>query len=185
MANCINYECDDALGTHLQNDCGEELLGGSSGILLLECDHQLTDPSSASEINAEIAAGRATLITSIKVGMDAASAIEVDSNVSCGSQVLVNYDRTFSLVDGNVNNNNIDMYNQMFKGHKLGGVVLYLCGTAEADAGEKVLWIDTAVNAVGSLIVPNQNTEFQRFEGTFRWRSKNNPAMYTAPVGIF
>lgn len=185
MPNCVNYDCNDPLGTQLLNDCGEELLGGGSGALLLECDHQLTDPSSAVEIAAEIAAGRATLFKNVKIGIDQASPIEVDSNVSCGTSKLVNYDRTGTWIDGNVNSANVTLYDKVYSGRTFGGMVIYQCGTAEADSGELVEWIDAAITVTGSKLLPNTNNEFQTFNGTFKWRKKTMPSLHTAPVGIF
>lgn len=186
MANCLNYDCNDPIGEHLPNDCGEELLGGSNGALVLECDHQLTDPSSAVQINAEIAAGRATLLTNAKIGIDAAAPIEVDSNVSCGTTKLVNYDRTGTLIDGNVNATNINFYDKLFSGRSFGGLILNLCGTAEAETtGAKVEWIDSAVTFTGSKLLPNNNNEFQTFSGAFKWRKKTMPSLHEAPEGIF
>lgn len=183
--NCLNYDCNDPLGNHLPNTCGEELLGGGGGALLLECDHQLTDPSSAIEIAAEIAAGRATLFENVKIGIDAASPIEVDSNVACGTTTLVNYDRTGTWIDGNVNSNNVTLYDKVFSGRTFGGLIIYQCGTAEAESGELVEWINSAIKFTGSKLLPNNNNEFQTFTGAFKWRKKTMPSLHTAPTGIF
>lgn len=186
MVNCINYDCTSDLGTYLQNHCSEELLGGISAAVYLECNHQLTDPSSGTQIAAEIVAGRAKLVKGIKVGITKPSPVQVDSNVSCGvEKVVVTYDRQGTLIDGNVNSTNVSFYNSLFGGHTLGGIIFYLCGTEESYNGAKVLWIDDAVNFTGGLIIPNANNAFQTFEGDFFWRKKNGPQMYPGPVGIF
>ena len=185
MANCINYDCNDELGTYTQNDCGEELLAGVSGIVLLECNTQLTDPSSATEINDEIAAGRATLINGVKIGLDAPSPVEIDSNVVGATQKLVTYNRQGSLIDGNVSIANVEFYNKVFGGRTFGGAILYLKGTEESTAGAFVTYIDAPINFVGGLPIKNNNDENMTFNGTFKWRKKDMPALATAPVGIF
>lgn len=185
MANCLNYDCNDPLGTHLPNDCGEELLAGISGMLLLECNHQLTDPTSASQINTEIAAGRAHLLKNLKVGLDAPSAVQIDSNVAGGTQKLVTYDRSGTLIDGNVSANNVDFYNGVFGGRVFGGALLYIIGTQEATGGELCTFVDAAVTFTGGLTIPNNNNEFMTFNGTFAWRKRDMPSLETAPVGIF
>jgi hypothetical protein len=185
MANCINYDCTDALGDHTLNSCGEELLGGINAAVFLECNHQLTDPSNGTAIAAEIAAGRATLVKNIKVGIDAPSAVEVESNVACGTSKLVTYDRTMSYVDGNVNPNNVTFYDGVFGGRSFGGIIFHLCGTAEADSGEKVMWVDADVTFTGGHLVPATNNEFQTFTGTAKWRKKAGNMLYNNPVGIF
>lgn len=185
MANCINYDCQDVLGDHQPNDCGELLLGGVSSIILLECNTQLTDPSSTVEVAAEIAAGRATQIDNVKVSIEAASPVTIDPPVSCSTPQLVTYDRSGTLIDGNVSDNNISVYNQVFAGRKFGGMLLYLCGTSESTLGAQVLWIDAQVTLTGSLIVPPNNNDMNRFEGKFNWRSIGDPQMYDAPANIF
>lgn len=185
MANCVSYECDDVLGTHLLNDCGEELLAGISGTILLECNHQLTDPSSAAQINAEIAAGRATLFDNLKIGLDEPTPVTVDSNIVGGTPKLVTYDRSGTMIDSNVNQNNINTYNQLLGGKVMGGAITYLKGTEESTAGAKVLWIDAAISFTGGLPIQNDNNVNMFFNNKFTWRKKDMPSMYTAPTGIF
>jgi len=185
MANCLNYDCNDPIGDHMPNDCDELLLGGVNSIILLECDSQLTDPSNASQIVAELAAGRAVQIDNVKVSIEAASPITIDPPVSCSTPKLINYDRSGTLIDGNVSDNNISVYNQIFGGRSFGGVILNLCGTEDSVGGPQVLWIDSKVELNGSLIVPANNNEVNRFEGKFTWRSKGDPSMYAQPSNIF
>lgn len=184
MANCLNYDCSDPLGTHLPNDCGEELLGGASGILLLECNHQLTSASSATQINTEISAGRAHLLLNLKIGVDAPTPVEIDSNVAGGTTKLVTYDRTLNLIDGNVSSNNVSFYDGVFGGRTFGGAILYIKGTEES-ATTLVYFIDAAIVFTGGLTVPNNTNEFMTFNGVAKWRLKNMPTLATAPVGIF
>lgn len=185
MANCISYECTDVLGTHLLNDCGEELLAGISGTVLLECNHQLTDPSSATQINAEIAAGRATLFDGLKIGFDDPAPVNVESNIVGGTEKLVTYNRSGTAIDANVNQNNINTYNQLLGGKVMGGAIMYLKGTEEATVGAKVMWIDAAITFTGGLPIKNNNDENMKFTNKFTWRKKDMPSMYTAPTGIF
>lgn len=184
MANCINYDCNDALGTYLSNDCGEELLAGGSGIILLECNHQLTDASNATQINAEISAGRAHKIDGVKIGIDEAAPVEVESNVVGGTNKLVTYNRSGTLIDGNVSNSNVTFYNKVFGGRTFGGAIIYLKGT-EDGSQTLVYFIDAAINFTGSLPIKNNNDENMRFTGKFTWRKKDMPSLPNAPVGIF
>lgn len=183
--NCPNYNCLDPLGVHTPNNCGEELLGGGSGVLLLECNHQLTDASNTGLINIEIAAGRATLIKGVKVGINLPSPIKVDSNAACVNQKVVTYDRTGSYVDGNVSPDNLVFYKPIFAGRSFGGMIIYECGTEESDAGAQVTWIDSVISFEGGRILPVNNNEFQRFEGAFSWRSKFDADLAPAPAGVF
>jgi len=152
---------------------------------LLECDNQLTDPSDPAEITTEIAAGRAHLLLGLKIGVDAPTAIEVDSNVSGGTTKLVNYDRTMTLIDGNVSDNNIDVYDKVCGGRVFGGAILYLVGTEQSTAGASVYYIDSAINFTGGLTIPNNDNEFITFNATAKWRKKTMGTLATAPAGIF
>lgn len=185
MANCINYDCQDELNSHTPNDCGEELLAGISGIILLECNSTLSDPSSASEINAEIAAGRATLIDGVKIGLELPSPVAVPSNIVGGTDKTSTYNRQGNLVDGNVSAVNTVMYNQLFGGRVFGGAILYLKGTEESAAGAKVAYINAAITFTGGLPIKNNNDENMTYQGVFTWRKKDMPLLYTAPTGIF
>ncbi len=179
MANCESY-CVDPVGDHSVLLC-EAVLGGISDVILLECDHQLTDPSSASQINAEIAANRATLVKQIKVGMEAPSPIEIDSQVSCSPSRVVNYDRTITLLDGSVDDANVDFYNDVLDGRRFGGLILHECGT-ETD---RVTWVDSAVTLQGGRIIPNDDNEAQRFEATAAWKNISMGNIFAVPIGIF
>lgn len=164
------------------NDCAEEVLGGQDQMVLLDCDHQLTDPSNGTQLNAEITAGRAILIKNVKVGMDAASPVELDSNIANRTPTLVNYDRSLSYIDGNINNHNVNtFYPTWFNGRTLGGIIIYENGNDT----KAVTWINKPCRATGSRIIPPDNNEFQRFEGTIKWRSIDEPRRYAAPTGVF
>jgi len=183
MANCQNYDCDDALGEYNENQCGEELPGGSNAALLLECNHQLTDPSSPTQIAAEIAAGRATLITGAYWEIPAASPVTQDSIQACKPPVLVTYNRTVIHRNGNVNANNAEFYSTIFGGKKFGGLVLYECGTKDSITPQ-VTWIDAQVTFTGNRILPTSG-ELQRFEGTGAWVQKVEPTIHNVPAGVF
>ena len=180
MANCIDYNCSD-LEDHVKNDCEDERQGGSDQMIILDCDHQLTDPSSAAEINAEIAAGRAKLVQNIKLGWDVPTAVTVDSNIAGRTPKVVNYDRTGQIMDGNVNQFTNTFWDSLNNGRAVGGMIVYESG----NGGDKVTWIDAAIQFQGGRTLPNTDTEFQRYEETFTWRSLTEPAIYDSPTGIF
>lgn len=185
MANCINYGCDDSLGTYNEAQCGEELVGGMNAALLLECDHQLTDPSDTTAVAAEIAAGRATLITGASFSIEAASPVTQESLVPCRPASVSTYNRTGIYKNPNITAENVTFHKAIFKGRKFGGIVLYECGTEGAVNGAQVTWIDSVVTFTGSRIVPGVTTEKQRFEGVFSWISQTDSDIYATPAGIF
>lgn len=178
MPNCINYNCDD-LGTHVPSDCNEVKLGGISAIIILHCDHQLTDPSDGTEVNAELTAGRATLIENIKSGLNARTPVEVESYVSGRPSRVVTYDNELTIVDANMTDNNRSFYDDAFNGQSFGGLILY-----EQDANQ-VTWMDASVSAQGSRIIPVDNNEAERFEGVFKWRTLSLGSIHSVPSGVF
>ena len=184
MANCLSYECTDDLGVHTPNDCGEELLAGISGMVVLNCNHELLAPDEA-QINAEIAAGRAYLVDSVKISIDEPSPIMIDSNIVGSQQRLINYNRSGAFMDGNVSAINSFFYDGLFDGRTFGGIILYLKGTEESDAGAKVYWINSAVTFNGGLAIQNNNDQIMIFNGKFTWRQKAQPTFRAAPINIF
>lgn len=190
MSTCVNYCTTDPLGTYEIIECANDPVGGLSSAIFLECGHGITeadasDPADfATAINAAITANLAIKVDRCSFTIDAASPVSVDSLVPCETPSLVTYDRKGVYKNPNVTPNNITFHDKMFDGRKFGGLILFECATLE-DATQYVTWVNSPVKFTGSRIVPEKNTEFQRFEGEFVWRSKNNPARYVAPTGIF
>lgn len=179
MANCINYNCNDVLDTHVPVDCGDYPLGGISAAIILACNHQLLDPSNGTQVNAEIAAGRAWLVENIKVSIAEPSAVLVPNPVACRQDRLINYDRTGTWQDGNVNEDNVSWYTTLFSGQSFGGVIFREC------AESRITFIDDEVTWTGGRLVPDSDNENQLFNGSFAWRSKVEPDIYAEPAGVF
>lgn len=181
---CISYNCTDPIGEHTMNDCGTERQGGASAALLFACGSLPTDPTNGIEINALIAAGNAWKIENVNVSYEAASPVTIDSNVPCQPPVLINYDRTGTLVDTNVNENNVEFYNNVFSGkRKFGGMLIIECGNED---DPKAKYIDKTISWTGSDIMPNNNSEWQRFEAAFSWKTrKPNVLIVNVPQGVF
>ncbi len=181
--NCVNFDCDDDIGSYQENECGQELPGGSNKAVFLECNHQLTDPSDGAAVQAEITAGRAHLVTAAYFEIPAASPVTQDSVEACKPPTLVTYNRTIIHRNGQVNINNAAFYSTIFAGKKFGGLILYECGTADS-ATPQVTWIDSQVTFTGNRILPG-SAELQRFEGTGAWVQKIEPTLHTVPANIF
>lgn len=185
MANCVNYGCDETLGTYNESECGQDLVGGSNAALFLECNHQLTDPSDTAAVQAEIDAGRATLVTRASFSIEAASPVTSESIVPCEPSSVSTYNRTIIYKNPNVNATNVDFHKTIFKGRRFGGIIIYECGTVGSINGAQVTWIDAVVTFTGSRILPGVTTEKQRFEGVGSWISQVDADIYAAPAGIF
>jgi hypothetical protein len=151
-----------------------------SAIIIGSCASVLANPEDPAEIEAVLLAGTAVLVEDIRFALPAGSPITVDSPVGCGTTIRINEDRTATLYDANVTDQNNAFYNSL-NAQKVGWIMAYLC-----DSG-KVIYIDPPVGITTSanFIIPEQNNELQRYEVTFSWREKNIPTQFAAPAGVF
>lgn len=180
MADCINYNCQDELGTHTLNDCGYERQGGAASLILIECGATLSGMT-ANDINALVASGDATIVSNVNVSYDYASPVEAETNVPCQPPRVVNYNREGNWVDRNVNADNINFYNDIFKGRRFGGMIIFECGNED---DPKMKYIDDVITITGADKLPNNNNEFQDIRSTFKWQSLRMPSIFNTPPGI-
>lgn len=179
---CESYNCADEFGPHELTTCDEYPMGGVSGAVLFTCDSTLVDPTDGVEIQAEIDAGTAILINNIKANLPDASPVTVPSPVACQSDITSNYDRTFIIIDGHVNNTNIDnIYNPLTSGNNIGAILFYEC---DAD---RTTYINPTkgLTQTATRVVPDENTDNQKITATFNWRSKELSNIFAKPAGIF
>jgi hypothetical protein len=151
-----------------------------SAILVGACGTELVDPSDAVEVQNLIDAGTAKIIEDIRFALPAGSPVTVDSPIGCGTPIRINEDRTATLYDANVTDENNTFWNDV-NNRRVAWILAFLC-----DSGT-VVYINPSVGITSSanFIIPEQNNELQRYEVTFSWRDKNIPSQYPAPAGIF
>jgi hypothetical protein len=151
-----------------------------SAILVGACGTELVDPSDSVEVQALIDAGTAKIIEDIRFALPAGSPVTVDSPIGCGTPIRINEDRTATLYDANVTDENNTFWNDV-NNRRVAWILAFLC-----DSGT-VVYINPNVGITSSanFIIPEQNNELQRYEVTFSWRDKNIPSQYPAPAGIF
>ena len=176
---CVSY-CDTSLLEHNLVNCNEYKLGGVSAIIVGACGTELVDPSDDVEVDALLTAGTARLIEDIRFALPAGSPVTVDSPIGCGTPIRINEDRTATLYDANVTDENNLFWNDV-NNRRVAWILAYMC-----DSG-KVIYIDPpqGLSTSANFILPEQNNELQRYEVTFSWRDKNIPTQYDAPAGIF
>lgn len=180
---CINYNCIDPLGQHTLNQCGYERQGGAANAIIFECGSLPQDPSDGNEINTLISNGKATVLRNVNISYEAASPVEIDSNIPCQPSKVINYDRSGKLIDTNINSSNVDFYNKLFSGRVIGGMIIEECGN---DDDPKAKYIDKPITFTGSDILPATDKEWQKFEATFKWKSREpNVKIINVPVGVF
>ena len=156
-----------------------EQSGGNNAAILVRLGATI-DPSSEASVLAAIAAGDAKYIPLLKIGMANAEAVRVDSNVGCQPQSVANYNRSLTLIDGKVTEQNIQFWDEIngVTGFRLGMVIVYNCSENEQ------MIIQGQIIIVGSWINPESDEETQRFEFTLEWKSKASPTK-SAPNPIF
>lgn len=180
MSSC-NYNCDNQLGTYEENECQLELPGGSNQIIFLECGHGITDPSSYTQVHNAIIAGKARLVSGVAVDIPAASPNKQTSKVPCRADTLLSYNRTVNYYNPNVSTTNDEFHSQLFGGHNVAGVIIYMCGTDDP----YVYFIDSPMLFTGSAVLPATTDEAQYYQGVGEYKSLTPPALYPAPAGIF
>ena len=176
MADC-GYQCSD-LPVHEKVVCGEYLKGGQSSIGILNCDHTITDFTSATQINAAINNGSLKLIEPVVAEIPAASPVEGANPSGCGAAtILDSFDRTVKFTDYNVTADNIDFFNALNRRKTF--LVVYHC------ADQKLTVIEDAVSWVAFRISPANEREKQSWDVTGKWTSLDEAPIFVAPAGIF
>lgn len=180
----IDYCNEDPIGTPDVIYCPkDDQVGGSSSVIFLEAGHGITDASSAAQINAAKTAGKAHQFNRVSFWVDAATAIEQESLVPCEPSTIINYDRKGGYINPNVTANNVGVHDNLFDGRTFAGAIFAECG--KDGTIKYVSFINHKIKLKGSLIFPQKNSEYQRFEGEWSGRSMNNHMKYNVPPGIF
>lgn len=131
------------------------------------------------KINALIAAGTIKKVPNIRVTINTPSEITADSFDPCEGDEAVNYDRSLTWEDANVNSDRIAFYNSINSasgGVPIGGVILEEC-----DSGEYTV-VFAKLKFSGGRNSPQQNTERQRFEFNVTYRGVGDDPNFAAPV---
>lgn len=183
MANCLNYNCDE-LGEHETSigNCSAKVVNGGAAVYgLLECNHTITDPSNAVQVQAAIDNGTLKMISGVKFGFGTPSPVKSPTTTACGSESTTSYDRTAVAEDYVVTDGNIDFYNDLKK-RFYGGLLVFPCPTTGLSS--KVLWVDSEISAESYLNFPNNKKEAQFFTTTYSWNDYDDPSSVSAPTGL-
>lgn len=179
------YGCtEEDLGLYEDADCLIEIKGGASACVLLYRGHSILDPSSQTEVQDAIDNGYAQVIKDSSYSIDPPSAIKSESIIPCRAQTVINYDRTGTYKNPNISATNSDFHSNLFTTRKIVGMIIYECGAAN-DGVEQVTYINSPLTFEGGRILPGVDTETQRYEGKFSWRSRKDATIHAVPPGIF
>lgn len=184
MANCLNYNCAE-LPDYSETiaSCGSKIrLSGASNLILIECGtNEISNPSSAAEINAALAAGWATLVSNIRIGFGDPSPISQDPITSCSTAITINYARSIVSKDYKVVAENTAFWNAA-KRRSFAQMIIFECGTDGLP--DLVSFIDDEITVDSKRVFADSNDQAQYYDIVFNYKSYDDPAQYDAPVGV-
>lgn len=181
MANCPSYDCGQEFPTYTISGCSTKYKGGANAAVFIRCGSSVSDPSDGTEIQNLIDAGNAVVVNNLKVNWDAPSAVTTPSYVGCVPDTLATQDWSITVIDRNVTAEASDFYGSLIRdfGGELGGIIIRDCGS------NRVHYVDEALTVAGGPVMPDQDTDIQRYELTLTYRSEDFPVIASIPAGIF
>lgn len=185
MANdCPSYYCGDEWDDITNDLCPERFNGGMSAMILLRCGVeradlvQDADPTllDDAKVQALISGNDAKAIKNIQVTINAPSEETADILSPCEPDVAVNYTRTITIEDPNVNEVRRSFWSSVNSANRFanGGALLYEC---DAD---RWTYVDKSLQISGGRETPAKNTELQKFTLTGTYRSKDDAEIFPA-----
>jgi hypothetical protein len=180
-----NYNCADtpAYDNSIE-ECGALIrLAGADTMVLLECDHGITDASDSVQIQAAIDAGRAHLLEELKIGFDEPSPVNAPAKrTSCGTIPIINYTRGLTIEDYKITTTNNTFWD-VVKGRVYGGAIIIACSTD--GLSDVAFFIDEENVSISSFMNNgNDNDQAMFFTAKLAWKSLSNPDMVAAPTGL-
>lgn len=181
MANCPSYDCGQDFPSYVMSGCTTKYKGGSNASVIIRCGYEVADPSDGTEINALIDAGNAAAISNLKINWDAPSAVTTPSYVGCVPDTLATQDWSMTFIDRNVTAEASEFYGALIRdfGGEIGGIIVRDCGAG------RVHYINEAITMSGGPVMPDQDTDIQRYELTLNWRSDDFPEIASSPADVW
>lgn len=175
---CPSYYCGDEWEDISSALCADRKNGGMSLMILLRCGILAADliedgdPEALDleKVQGLIDGNDAKVIPHIQVAIDAPSAVTATVYDPCNPEQTINYDRSLSITDPNVNEIRRKFWSSVNSANLFanGGALLYEC-----DA-ERWTWIPQTMSLAGGRISPATNGELQRFEYKGTWRDRDD-----------
>jgi len=186
MATCSTY-CATSFPEHTVNECNTTIGAGVKNMIVFNCQSEAAanDDFTEATINADIAAGYATLIKDIKSGSAAVtpnpvSAVYVSGNVA-GTK---NYTVDITLADQNVSIDNDAAYQELnaTTGTEIAAV---LSDLVEAGTNCVVYKPISSFSMTGGLVVAEDDADVLHYEFTLSGKSKYGPELVLRPANVF
>ena len=175
---CPSYYCGDEWEDITSALCPDRKNGGIAFAILLRCGVEEADlvddgdPTALdlAKVQALLDGNDAKALPFIQATIDAPSAVTATVYDPCNPEQTINYDRTLTIVDPNVNEVRRKFWSSVNSANLFanGGALLYEC-----DA-ERWTWIPKQMSIAGGRVSPENNSELQRFELTATWRDRDD-----------
>lgn len=183
MATCVSYNCSTLTDWEaVLENCSPFRSGGTTSIILLACDHQITDPTSLTEIDAEIAAGRAWRMDGLKAGLTPQTPETIAPVTSCGTERVINNVYQLTIYAAQVSPENATFINTLTAGYAIGGLIMGVCPTDNLT--DLLLYADNEISFQGGLVNPDTNSDVIRFEVTANFKTQGIE-VYEDTEGVF
>jgi len=190
MANCPPSGCFDNWGDiESASLCPSRATGGINAAILFRCGVERedivtdydADTLDNDKIEALIASGDAKLVNGVQVTINAPSELTAPSGNPCIGDAPVNYDRTLTWQDFNVNRNRTLFYDSInaVNGFPLGLLLLQHCEP------NMTTLIDSDVRFSGGRQSPEQSSDVQFYEFNVTWRSKADTEPFPQSLDAF
>jgi hypothetical protein len=190
MANCPPSGCFDNWADLGESDlCFSRKEGGINQAIIFKCGVQRsdivdtydTDSLDNAKIEALIASGDAKLIPGVQITINAPSELTAPSGNPCIGETAINYDRSLTWQDFNVNRNRNEFYNSInaAKGFPIGGLLLKHC------ADDMITYIEGDLKFNGGRQSPEQSSDAQFYEFNVTWRAKDMEEIFEQEIDAF
>ena len=175
---CPSYYCGDEWDDITSALCPERKNGGIAFMILLRCgipDEDIVEDGNPNaldqtKIQTLLNNNNAKAVPFIQVTIDAPSPVTATVYDPCNPEQTINYDRTLTIVDPNVNEVRRKFWSSVNSANLFanGGALLFEC-----DA-ERWTWIPATMSIAGGRVSPENNGELQRFELVATYRDPDD-----------
>lgn len=183
MATCVSYNCSSLTDWEaVLESCSTFRSGGTQSVILLACDHQITDPTDLAAIEAEILAGRAWRMDGLKAGLTPQTPETIAPVTACGTERVINNVYQLAIYAAQVSPENAAFINILTAGHVIGGLIIGVCPTDNQT--DILLYADNEISFQGGLVNPDTNSDAIRFEVTANFKTQGIEVFYDTE-GVF
>ena len=175
--------CQSKLPDHENINCDNYLPGGITECVIFDEDATTTDYTDGGQIQADITAGRATLLTDMILDLPQPSEKSVANPVD-NRAITAGYDRTLNIVDWNVTAGNVEFYNAA-NAFLAKAVLIYEPLNDGVGHTQLIFETKSGISFSVNKEVPQGDGTFQQFAGVATWSKFDMPVIKDIPAGIF